>query len=437
MHDSSSAGDPVQWGMLETVSSASTQAFGPRILEQAERLSRFTESATGITRTYLSGAHRQAGDYILGLMREAGMDCDYDVLGNVVGRYPGARSDASVLLTGSHSDSVVNAGRYDGLFGILSAIACVSDLHARGKRLSHAIEVVAFGDEEGVRFDVTMIGSAAMAGRFDPAWLAKKDAAGIAMADALRTFGGNPDAWPSVRRDPHRVAAFVESHIEQGPILLEAGLPVGVVTAIAGVTRLRATVTGVAGHAGTVPMHGRRDALAAAAQMALAVEQLALERHERIVATVGKFAVAEGGAFNVIPGSVQFTVDLRSGVDAERQEAVTELGRRCLEIAQRRAVELNWEPFFELNAAPCDADLQGRLAKAIGDCGIAVRRLPSGAGHDAMKFSGVVPMAMLFVRCGNGGISHNPLETMTAEDAGIATDVLLAFFENFATRPQP
>lgn len=404
--------------------------FGTRLMAQADDLARFTQSDSGLTRTYLSAQHRQAGDYLLDLMRRAGMDADYDALGNVVGRYAGSE-DAPAILTGSHMDSVVNAGRYDGLFGILTAIACVDDLHQRKLRLRRPIEIIAFCDEEGVRFNVTMIGSAALCGHFDPAWLDRIDEDGVTMREALRAFGGDPDGWPALKRDFSRVACFVESHIEQGPVLLGEGRPVGVVTAIAGCTRVKIGVTGLAGHAGTVPMLGRRDALAAAAEMTLAIEQLGRERHEQIVATVGKLAVAEGGAVNVIPGAVEFTLDLRSGDDRQRIDALATLRRRLADIAQRRAVTLDWQVFYELPAAPCDPDLQGRLAQAIAECGLSVRHLPSGAGHDAMQFASATPTAMLFVRCGHGGISHNPLETMSAADAETATLVLLHFLEHY------
>jgi hydantoinase/carbamoylase family amidase len=404
--------------------------FGTRILEQADALARFSESDALLTRTYLSDSHRRAADFLLELMRHAGMDASVDPLGNVVGRYAGRHQGAATILCGSHQDSVVDAGRYDGVFGILSPIACIADLHQRGVRLEHAIEVVAFGDEEGVRFDVTMIGSAAMAGRFDPSWLDKKDAAGISMGQALTQFGVEPRDWKKVERDPGKVACFVETHIEQGPVLLEEGLAVGVVSAIAGVSRVRATVTGVAGHAGTVPMPMRHDALTAAAEMALAAEALALTRADEIVATVGKFTVAAGGAINVIPGRIQFTIDLRSGDDGKRRQSVSQLAEECQAIAARRGVRLDWEIFFENNAAPCDDALKAQLARAIERRGVPLRELASGAGHDAMKFHGVVPMAMLFVRCGNGGISHNPAEIMTAEDADLATEVLLDFFEH-------
>ncbi len=405
--------------------------FGTEILKQADFLATCSQGSSGITRTYLSDAHRQAGDYLLGLMREAGMQAGYDALGNVVGRYPGLEADSPVIVTGSHQDSVVDAGRYDGLFGILSPIACIKDLHRRGVRLRHGIEVIGFGDEEGVRFEVTMIGSAALTGSFDVNWLDRCDDAGITMRRALENFGGNADAWQSVRRDPGRIACFIESHIEQGPVLLSENLPVGVVTAIAGVSRLRASVVGLAGHAGTVPMANRRDALAAAAEMVLAIERLAQSDPSPVVATVGKISVAGGGAINVIPGRVEFTVDLRSPDDAIRRTAEAALTNACNAIAAQRKVVLEWQRFFDLNAAPCDPYLQEQLASAIGEHGVKVRRLPSGAGHDAMKFAGFTPMAMLFVRCGNGGISHNPLEIMTAEDAEVATSVLLRFLEDF------
>lgn len=405
--------------------------FGTTILEQAEVLGAITEEPGRVTRTYLTPQHRAAGSAIMGWMRAAGMDADFDALGNVVGRYAAASADAPVVITGSHMDSVVDAGKYDGVFGILTAIACVRDLHARGKRLPFTFEIVAFGDEEGVRFGVTLIGSKALGGNFDPAYLDKKDANGITLREAIRDFGGDPDAIGSLKRDPNKVAAFVESHIEQGPVLLNAGLPLGVVTSIAGGTRVRARVTGTAGHAGTVPMPGRHDALAAAAEMVLAIERHCVERADTLCGTVGKLAVQGGGAINVIPGAVEFNVDMRSGNDDTRRAALAEVEAECARIADRRGVELTWEAFFHVSAAPCDPRLQAQFAASIEAIGCAVRHLPSGAGHDAMEMAGIAPMAMLFVRCGNGGISHNPLETMTADDAEVATAVLLHFLEQF------
>ena len=405
--------------------------FGSTILEQAEILGAITEEPGRVTRTYLTPQHRAAGDRIIGWMRDAGMDAGYDALGNVVGRHVAADAGAPLVITGSHMDSVVNAGKYDGVFGILTAIACVRDLHARGKRLPYTFEVIAFGDEEGVRFGVTLIGSKALGGNFDPAFLERKDADGVSLRDAIRTFGGDPEAIPSLKRDPRQVAAFVESHIEQGPVLLDAGLPVGVVTSIAGGTRIRVKVTGTAGHAGTVPMTGRRDAMAAAAEMVLAIERHCLARAATLCGTVGKLAIPGGGAINVIPGEVEFNVDLRSGDDAKRLAALAALEAECTAIAGRRGVSLSWEPFFHVSAAPCDPRLQAQFAASIAAQGCAVRHLPSGAGHDAMEMVRIAPMAMLFVRCGNGCISHNPLETMTADDAEIATAVLLHFLEHF------
>ena len=409
--------------------STSGSRFGESILARAELLAAITQDAPRVTRAYLTPEHRCAGERIASWMREAGMSVHWDALGNVVGRYEGDVADAPVLMTGSHLDTVRNAGRYDGLFGILSPIACVADLHRRGLRLPVAIEVVAFGDEEGVRFGVTLIGSKAMAGAFNPAWLDCIDADGLSMRDALREFGGDPDAVASVDRRGKGVVAFIESHIEQGPVLLDAGLSLGVVTAIAGASRIRCVVTGLAGHAGTVPMSARQDALAAASEMVLA-----LERHctvqPGLVGTVGRMTVLPG-AVNVIPQDVEFTVDLRSGVDATRRAALEALRAEFAAIAARRRVRLDFEPFFELIAAPCDDRLQQQFADAIAAQWLPVKHLPSGAGHDAMSFPAVCPMAMLFVRCGNGGISHHPDETMTLDDADAATEVLLRFLEHF------
>jgi hydantoinase/carbamoylase family amidase len=249
------------------------------------------------------------------------------------------------------------------------------------------------------------------------------------MRQALADFGGDPEGWRDVDRRGKGVAAYVESHIEQGPVLLNEGFPVGVVTAIAGCTRMQVRVTGLAGHAGTVPMGSRHDALAAAAEMLLFVERHCEDR-PGLVGTVGKIAAAPG-AINVIAQEVEFTIDVRSGEDAPRRDAVAAFVAGFDAIARRRRVRVIATPFYTLDAAHCDARLQQYFAEAIAAHGIAVRHLPSGAGHDAMVFAAVAPMAMLFVRCGNNGISHHPDETITAEDAEIGTSVLLRFFEQF------
>ncbi len=403
--------------------------FGTELMRQAETLGSFTEDAPRVTRTYLSAQHKQAGEYLIGLMRRAGMTADFDALGNIVGRYEAADPRAPVVMTGSHQDSVRNAGKYDGLFGIITAIACVGDLHARGKRLPYTLEIVGFGDEEGVRFGATLIGSKAMAGAFDPAWLDKADDQGVTLRQAIADFGGDPDGWRAIDRRGKNVVAFVESHIEQGPVLLNQDLALGVVTAIAGASRLRINVTGLAGHAGTVPMGARQDALTAASEMVLSVERYC-ETHGGLVGTVGKLGVLPG-ASNVIPQDVEFTIDVRSGDDALRRKAVADIVAGFEDIARRRKVVVATAPLFAADAAPCDPALQQRFADAIAAHGIAVHHLPSGAGHDAMVFPAVAPMAMLFVRCGNNGISHHPDETMTAEDAEVATSVLLHFFEHY------
>jgi allantoate deiminase len=405
--------------------------FGTTILEQCEALGAISQDEKVLTRTYLTPQHRRAADTILAWMTAAGLTAHIDALGNVVGRYAGSTPDAPLLITGSHMDTVVNAGKYDGILGILAPIAAVGDLAARKVRRPFAIEVLAFGDEEGVRFGFSMIGSKALAGVFDEGWLARDDAEGVTLGAAVGRFGGDVAAIPALARDPRRVLAFVEVHIEQGPVLLDAGLALGVVTAIAGTSRVRARVTGLAGHAGTVPMAARHDALTAAAEMALAIEAHARDPVHAVVATVGKCAIVGGGAINVIPGDIEFTLDLRSGDDAARHDALAALAQRCQAIARMRQVSLTWEPFFELSAAPCDARLQAAFAESIAAQGITPRRLPSGAGHDAMEMARLAPVGMLFVRCGNGGISHNPLEILAAEDADVATRALIHFLENF------
>jgi allantoate deiminase len=410
----------------------SALVFGPRILERAEALSHLTERPGMVARSYLTPRHREAGDLILGWMREAGMEASYDALGNVVGRYAGTDPAAPAIVTGSHMDTVIDAGKYDGIFGILSPIACVQALKQAGRRLASPIDVIAFGDEEGVRFGTSMVGSKAITGKLEAKVMEARDANGTTLAEALRAFGGDPGAIPKLRRAPGTVRVFVETHIEQGPVLLGEGLAVGVVTAIQGSTRVRVQVRGEEGHAGTVPMGMRHDALAAAAEMVLAVEAHCRADAAHLVGTVGKLAVAAGGAINVIPGRVEFTIDVRSGEDTRRRAAAAALEAKCREIAATRGVSLEWTQLQELSAAQCDAAERRRLAEAIAGLGLPVRELPSGAGHDAMQFADVAPIAMLFVRCGNGGVSHSPRETLSAEDADIATRVLLRYLESLA-----
>jgi allantoate deiminase len=327
---------------------------------------------------------------------------------------------------------VRDAGKYDGNLGVVAAIQAVAELHARGERLPFAVEVLAFGDEEGVRFPVTLTGSRAVAGILDPAALDARDAGGVSVREALQRFGCNPFEIPDMPRRKEGVLGYVEVHIEQGPVLEAEGLPVGVDTAITGASRFIIDVVGVAGHAGTVPMNLRRDALAAAAEMVLAVERTALETLD-LVATVGRVE-ARPGAVNVIPAGARFTIDIRSPSDAVRKAAVARLEQEFREIARRREVEAGLERSYDEAAAVCAPWLIEQLEAAVTRCGVRPLRLPSGAGHDGLAMVTLCPIAMLFVRC-EGGISHNPAESITAEDAEVAVRVLLDFLRHL--QPQP
>lgn len=402
---------------------------GREILARAEALARHSDSPDHYTRTWLSPAHRAAAAQLVEWMREAGMTVRGDGVGSVIGRYEGASPGAPALVTGSHFDSVRNGGKYDGILGILVPIACVADLHRGGTRLPHAVEVVAFADEEGARFQTSFLASRAFLGQFDPAIRDRKDAEGIGFDEAMRAAGLDPAAIAAGPRDPATIAAYVEVHIEQGPVLLEAGLPLGVVTVIAGGTRHLVTVTGAAGHAGTVPMAMRRDALAAAAEMVTAVETCARSR-AGLVGTVGLLKVRDGTG-NVIPGHVEFTVDIRSGDDAVREAAESDVFARFEAIAAGRGVGVFRSRTHAVRATPCPARLQQLLAESLAAVGVPVRRLASGAGHDAMVLAEACEVGMLFVRCGAGGVSHDPAETATAEDAGLAVAALGEFLARF------
>lgn len=407
-----------------------TVAAGRAILERADELARFSDSPDHYTRTWLTPAHRAAAGRIAGWMREAGLDVRTDGAGSVIGRYEGAVPGAAAVVTGSHFDSVRNGGRYDGVLGILVPIACVAELSRRGERLAHAIEVVAFADEEGARFQTSFLASRAWLGKFDAALLERRDAAGIRFDEAMREAGLDPAAIAAHPRDPATIAAYVEVHIEQGPVLLDAGLALGVVTAIAGGTRHKVRVRGEAGHAGTVPMAMRRDALAAAAEMVSAVESRA-KSVPGLVGTVGLLEVKDGTG-NVIPGEVSFTVDLRSIDEAVKDAAVKGVLADFEAIAARRGVRVEAVPTHGVRATPCSPRLQDLLAESVAAAGVPVKRLASGAGHDAMIVAEVAEVAMLFVRCGAGGVSHNPAETVSAEDAGLAVAALSGFLRRLA-----
>ena len=382
---------------------------------------------------YLTQAHREAADAVMEWMRAAGMTARIDAIGNVVGRYEGQAPGAPALLTGSHIDTVRDAGAYDGNLGVALPIACIGELHAQGERLPFAVEVIAFGDEEGVRFPTTLSGSRAVAGSFDPAVLALQDEAGVTLADALLAFGGDPNAVAREARRREDVLAFVEVHIEQGPVLEDAGLPVGIVTAISGACRFTIEVGGMAGHAGTLPMGLRRDALAGAAEMLLAIERRA-GGSEGLVATAGCLEVSPGAA-NVVPGRVQFTLDIRAPDDSLRCAAFDDIRERTEAIARRRNLALAIEEFHEAAAVACAPALMTQLEDAITRCGHRPLRLPSGAGHDAMAMAALCPVAMLFLRCG-GGVSHNPAESVAPEDVDVAAQVFLDFLRHFRP-PEP
>jgi allantoate deiminase len=394
---------------------------GDRIAERLHALARFTDVPGTLTRLTLSPAHGQALREVEGWFRAAGLSTSIDALGTVRGVYPGAAEGAPRLLIGSHIDSVRDGGIYDGDLGVMLGLAVVEELAREARRLPFAVEVLAFGDEEGVRFPSTMSCSRALAGKLKPQALDEADADGVTRGEALRALGLDPAGWPEAKIDPARTLGYLEVHIEQGPVLEGEGLALGVVTAIQGSSRGLVTVEGEAGHAGTLPMDRRRDALTAAAEMALEVERLA-RTTEKLRATVGRFEVRNGST-NVVPGFVQFSLDTRSHEDAVRHAAFDQFDRAFAEIAARRGVSVTVERTYDSQAAPCDAGLQDALASGIEATGQRPFRLSSGAGHDAMSFKDVIPQAMMFVRC-KAGISHNPAEYCAPEDIGLAARAL-------------
>ncbi|MDF1486658.1 2-oxo-4-hydroxy-4-carboxy-5-ureidoimidazoline decarboxylase [Ramlibacter sp. H39-3-26] len=412
-----------------------------------------------LTVTYLTDAHRACAAQIAQWMRESGCDeVAIDAVGNVVGRYcpatPGAcaaatgrpeqgtattggsdglevpRVGARYLLTGSHYDTVRNGGKYDGRLGIFVPLACVRELHRAGRRLPFGIEIVAFAEEEGQRYKATFLGSGALTGDFHADWLDQKDADGIPMREAMRHAGLRIEDIPALRRDAADYLGFVEVHIEQGPVLNELNLPLGVVTSINGSVRYVGEAAGMASHAGTTPMDRRRDAAAAVAELLLYVERRAAQDGDS-VGTVGMLQVP-GGSINVVPGHCQFSLDLRAPTDAQRDALVADVQAAAATIAARRGVRFSLEETMRAAAAPSAPQWQWRWEQAVEALGVPAHRMPSGAGHDAMKLHDILPQAMLFVRGENAGISHNPLESTTSDDMQLAVEAFQHLLQGLA-----
>ena len=413
-----------------------------------------------LTVTYLTDAHRACAAQLLHWMRECGFDnVSIDAVGNVVGVYA-SQSEAGAfgpspakgrgreregsgpshrepvrsqrLLTGSHFDTVRNGGKYDGRLGIFVPMICVRELHRAKRRLPFAIEVVAFAEEEGQRYKATFLGSGALLGQFDRRWLAQRDADGTTMEEAMRHAGlpASAEAIAALKRDPSKYLGFVEVHIEQGPVLAELGLPLGVVTSINGGVRYAGEVRGMASHAGTTPMTSRRDAAAAVAELAVYLEKRAGSVPD-LVGTMGMLDVPNGST-NVVPGRCRFTLDMRATTNAVRDDCTADVLAELHAICERRGLSVTIDETMRAAAAPCAPEWQGRWERAVAAAGLPVHRMPSGAGHDAMKLGEVMPQAMLFVRGENAGISHNPLESSTADDMQLAIEAFLRVLDELA-----
>ncbi|EML0459901.1 TPA: allantoate amidohydrolase [Klebsiella michiganensis] len=397
---------------------AEMQQAAARVMARADELAAISETPDALTRVYLSPQHLEANQRAARWMTQAGMTVWQDSVGNICGRYEGEQEGAPAILLGSHLDTVRNAGRYDGMLGVLTAIEVVHGLHQQGRRLKQAIEIVGFCDEEGTRFGITLLGSRGITGTWPESWLAQTDADGVSVAQAMVLAGLDPARIHLAARRPEEIAAYLELHIEQGPCLEQEGLALGVVEAINGARRLNCRFTGEAGHAGTVPMSHRKDALAAAAEWMVRVETLTREQGGNRVATVGTLRCAPG-AVNVIPGDVTLTLDIRGPHDQPLDALLDTLLKEAQAIASRRQLRFSAEEFYRIAATACDSGLQQVLSEAVQAVQGRSLTLPSGAGHDAIAIAERWPSAMLFVRC-KGGISHHPAESVTADDVALA-----------------
>jgi allantoate deiminase len=390
--------------------------FAAQVVERLTELGKISDEPHRLTRLFASPGMRRANELVGSWMEQTGMTIRRDAIGNLIGRFPGA--GAKTLLLGSHLDTVRDAGRFDGALGVLLAIACVEKWRQSNRPLPFSIEVIAFADEEGVRYQSAYLGSRAVAGNFEPQDLERTDADGITMADAICAFGGNPDRLELCRMKADDLLGYMEAHIEQGPVLDRGGQTVGLVTAIAGQTRARIDFRGQAGHAGTVPMNLRRDALCAAAAFILEVGKFAV-RFPGLVATVGQITVTPNAA-NVIPGAAWLSLDVRHQDDAQRLAACLVLRQVLGAIEKTSQIKCTWHDVQETSSVPCSPELSALLREAALKHQPEVIALPSGAGHDAAIMARITPAAMLFVRC--------------REDIGVALEVLFDFVSLLAER---
>lgn len=406
------------------------QSAAERVMQQCDALADISEEADCLTRVYLSPQHLQANACVGDWMREAGMRVWQDAVGNICGRYEGEQADAPALLLGSHLDTVRNAGRYDGMLGVLASIAVVRFLHQNQIRLPVALEIIGFGDEEGTRFGITLLGSRGLTGTWPAHWLSCQDAQGISVGEAMTQAGLDPQHIGLAQRSTGDIAAYLEMHIEQGPCLEHDNVALGVVTAINGARRLNCTFQGSAGHAGTVPMTQRQDALAAAAHWMVQVEQLTRAQGPHLVATVGTLQCGPGAA-NVIPGEVRLTLDIRGPEATPLDALLTQVLTLGQQIAQARGCTFSSDEYYRIAPTACDTGLQHQLSEAVCEVQGCAPALPSGAGHDAIAIAERWPVGMLFVRC-KGGVSHHPAESVTTEDVAQALRAWLGTILRYA-----